>query len=763
MVLKTKTDKKKEQKPQTIAMRIFRVMLALTIILTMFFSVVNAVYTFRVRAMQAELILSMTQNVHNGILEPLHQITDETTMTATEGNAKAINRFFTTCQSTVEMLGIAAERVYKADEPAKQDIMLPTMDSKDTIYRLNAKGFDITNSESRHVLEVMSRLRNVMEANYQTNQDAASIYFASTAGFTIIADNQAAAAIDEHGSAMTFDAESRDWYIAAVEAGEPVFSSVKTDYFTGEGMVTCSMPVYAGGKLLGVAAIDIRMSTLNDYLSTNSVKGAVITLVDGEGNVELSSSEAGLFGLKPDEQKNLYDCGLPTLNKILENAAKGETGKETYTLSANGEELTEYKVEDLKKMSQEEVDAYVEEALDSTNYEVYYAPIPLVGWSTLFVADYSELNAQSQKMITDFLTETTEQLKSTNQFLVRAMIVILIVFGVLVLVLYFIAKLVSKRLSEPIEELTDKVQCISGDNLDFTWDRTDTDETAVLAQSFSDMTKKIRQYIEDLTTVTAEKERISAELDVARRIQADMLPLDFPDQKELKLYASMTPAKEVGGDFYDFFFIDEDHLGLVMADVSGKGVPAALFMVIAKTLIKNLAVSENKGAAEILSMANKLLCEGNEEMLFVTVWIGILTISTGEMDCANAGHEYPIIKRLGETYQVYEDKHAVPLAVVETVKFKEYQMTLQPGDVLVLYTDGFPESTNEEEELFSLERMLTAMNAAPKDDPKALDDHVREEIAAFIGTAVQFDDMTMLTLCYYGNNGEGNNHGAETE
>ena len=744
-------------------MRIFRVLLGLTIVLSLFFSLVTAIYTIHIRAMQEDMVMNMAKNVHNGIVEPLHEITDQSTMSATEGNAKAINRFFTACQSTVEMLGIAAERTYKADEPATQDVMLPSVGSKGVIYRLNRKGFDITDAESRHMLDVMSRLKNVMEANYQTNQDIASIYMAFPAGFTIIVDDQAASAIDDHGIPMTFEPETRDWYIAALKAGKPVFSSVKRDYFTGEGVVTCSMPVYAGGDLLGVAAIDVRMSTINDYLSTNSVKGAVITIVDGEGNVELSSSEDGLFGLKPDEEKNLYDLGLPTLDVILQNAAKGEKGKQTYSFTKDGRELPEYSEEELEGMTQKEVDDYVEHALGATNYEVYYAPIPLLGWSTLFVADYSELNAQSQKIITDFLMDTADQMDNIGLVMTHAIVMIIVVFAVIIVVLYFLSRIFSKRLSEPIEELTDKVKRISGDNLDFTWERTDADETEVLAESFSDMTKKIRQYIEDLTTVTAEKERIGAELDVARRIQADMLPLDFPNQKELKLYASMTPAKEVGGDFYDFFFIDPDHLGLVMADVSGKGVPAALFMVISKTLIKNLTVSDQKGVAEILTIANKLLCEGNEESLFVTVWIGILTISTGEIACANAGHEYPIVKRAGETYQRYTDKHGVPLAAIETAQFREYQMTLQPGDVLVLYTDGFPESTNEKEELFAEERMLSAMNEAPENDPKALDDYVREEIRTFIGKAVQFDDMTMLTLCYYGSDGGRNDHGAETE
>lgn len=284
------------------------------------------------------------------------------------------------------------------------------------------------------------------------------------------------------------------------------------------------------------------------------------------------------------------------------------------------------------------------------------------------------------------------------------------------------------------------------------------DEIEILSQSLLKLERDINEYIDNLTEVTAEKERIGAELNVAAQIQADMLPSifpAFPGRKEFDIYATMTPAKEVGGDFYDFFLIDDDHLGIVMADVSGKGVPAALFMVIAKTLIKNRAqfVKNEEGGyspGEILEFVNGQLCEGNEAELFVTVWFGIIQISTGKGIAANAGHEYPVIRKAGGGYELIKTKHSPPVAVMEGLHFRETEFILAPGDSLYLYTDGVPEAANANEELFGTERMLEALNKNPDAPSKELLHKVKESIDVFVGSAPQFDDITMLSVTYFG-------------
>ena len=211
----------------------------------------------------------------------------------------------------------------------------------------------------------------------------------------------------------------------------------------------------------------------------------------------------------------------------------------------------------------------------------------------------------------------------------------------------------------------------------------------------------------------------------------------------------MTPAKEVGGDFYDFFLVDEDHIALVMADVSGKGVPAALFMVIAKTLIKNHAQS-GESPAEILERVNEQLCEGNEAEVFVTVWHAIIEISTGKGLAANAGHVHPALRRADGKYELAVYRHSIAVAAMEGVRFKEHEFKLEPGDSLFVYTDGVPEAADSKPELFGNERMLAALNRDPAASPRDLLANVRGEIDSFVGDAAQFDDITMLCFRYFG-------------
>ena len=274
------------------------------------------------------------------------------------------------------------------------------------------------------------------------------------------------------------------------------------------------------------------------------------------------------------------------------------------------------------------------------------------------------------------------------------------------------------------------------------------DELEDLADSFQYMVAELNEYIRDLSRVTAEKERIGAELDVARHIQASMLPCifpAFPERHEFDIFASMTPAKEVGGDFYDFFLVDDDHLAVVMADVSGKGVPAALFMMISKTLLKSAAQSGLSPKA-VLEKVNDQLCENNDAEMFVTVWLGILEISTGKMKCANAGHEYPAIIRKGGDFELFKDKHGFVLAGMEGARYREYELELHAGDRLVVYTDGVPEATNGANTLYGTDRMISALNGARDGSCRQMLEALHRDVDSFVDGADQFDDITMLCI-----------------
>ena len=256
-----------------------------------------------------------------------------------------------------------------------------------------------------------------------------------------------------------------------------------------------------------------------------------------------------------------------------------------------------------------------------------------------------------------------------------------------------------------------------------------------------------------IVSMISELDRLDKELKLASDIQISMLPAvfpPFPDKKEFDLYASMTPAKEVGGDFYDFFLIDEDHLGLVIADVSGKGIPAALFMTVAKTLIKNQLMT-GCDPATALEHVNQQLCEHNSSMMFVTVWLAVLEISTGRGRACNAGHENPGLRRSGGKFELLKYKHDLFIGVSKKAKFQIREFELHHGDSVFVYTDGVPEATGAEaKEMFGAERLTATLNEDADADPEQLIRRVHDAVDRFADNAPQFDDITMLCLKYYG-------------
>jgi len=323
-----------------------------------------------------------------------------------------------------------------------------------------------------------------------------------------------------------------------------------------------------------------------------------------------------------------------------------------------------------------------------------------------------------------------------------------LLIGVYSFLMLLIAYLViSKFINTPLKKLKDDVANIALGNLD-TQIKVDTrDELALLANAFNKMTFDLKQSIEENMKENEEKKRISTELAVANEIQASMLPNDFPafpGRDEFDLYASMVPARDVGGDFYDFYLIDKDNLAVIIADVSGKGVPAALFMVIAKTLIKYS--SSSLLPEDIFNSVNKRLCEGNEKSMFVTAFMGILNIPTGKFVYVNAGHNPPLIRRNGGSYEYFKNAHNTVLAFMENIEYKHEEITLKKGDVLYLYTDGVTEAMNCRKELFNEERLLYTLQNCSSSNPKKILKAVKDELDRFTCTEEQVDDITMLAL-----------------
>ena len=330
---------------------------------------------------------------------------------------------------------------------------------------------------------------------------------------------------------------------------------------------------------------------------------------------------------------------------------------------------------------------------------------------------------------------------------------LIVCVGALMIVLILLQIIIYRRATAPITAIQETVREYkdskdSGKVAEKMSQINVKNELGLLSRDISELAKEIDFYTKENIRLATERERVSAELDLARKIQADQLPSAFsafPDRTEFDIFASMTPAKEVGGDFYDFFFVDDDHLALVIADVSGKGVPAALFMMMCKNLIKDHAMMK-LSPKETAGRVNEMLCENNKHDMFVTAWIGILEIPTGRVTAVNAGHELPAILRPGGKFELFEDDHCFVLGGMKRMTYDQYEFTLPKGGTLFLYTDGVTEAANAADEMFGEERLVEALNKYGDVPPDKLLEGIRGEIDRFAGTAPQYDDITMLGI-----------------
>jgi serine phosphatase RsbU (regulator of sigma subunit) len=307
-----------------------------------------------------------------------------------------------------------------------------------------------------------------------------------------------------------------------------------------------------------------------------------------------------------------------------------------------------------------------------------------------------------------------------------------------------ISVLVQKIVVNNLEMVNRSLQKITDGNLN--------EVVSVYSSSeFASLSNDINQTVDVLKTyIDAAEKRIEQELEFAKSIQESALPHNFSfPRNDLEIFASMDPAKEVGGDFYDFFFIDTNKLCLVIADVSGKGIPASLFMMRSKAIIRSYAES-GKTPSEIFRLANNGLCDGNDADMFVTVWIGIVDLETGHMVCSNAGHEYPVLRHANGDYELYKQKHNFALAALRDAKFREYELDLAPGDSLFVYTDGVPEAINSDCQEYGTDRLLEALNKYKDLSQKDILKYVRRDIRFFVGDEDQFDDVTMIGFKYVG-------------
>ena len=679
------------------------------------------------REQNAIIMDTMSESMRKGATESLQKYV--------QSQSKVLDAEFWTMQHDLRVLARQVEMVL--EHPAEfSPLPVPSPAEADpgtlSLQLLYSDDADISDPKLTEDILRVGSLRNMMLEIVEGSKSLMDCMVSLPEGASIIVDDKPELKIGENGEVLTYNADRRPWYAGAVVHKGIYYTPVNPDNYSNGYEVMAGIPVYVDGELAAVCGCSVFMKDLEQIIIKSKLGDNFDScLINENGNVIYSSRQEGELGTDSNALKSLKESSNADLVTLVNEALDGGTG---FSLIP----------------------------LDGKDTYIAYAPIETVGWTQLLMIPRRELNRTAYLLasLTDAVLEDNiaESHTTAERTIHRTILIALFLLAFST----FTSMLFANHLVKPINRMTARVSQMRGEDMVFQMEKIylTHDEIEVLARAFAGMSEKMKGYVREIVSITAEKQRMYTELSVASEIQANMLPKHFPafpDRREFDLYAVMDPAKEVGGDFYDFFLIDDDHLALVMADVSGKGVPAALFMVISKTMIKNAALSEKySGPGEILSEVNNQLCEGNEDSMFVTVWLGILTISTGHIVSACAGHEYPVFYRKGRGFVMERDPHGLSLGAMEESGYKEVEWQMNPGDLLFLYTDGVPEATNSEEQLFGNDRMMSAL--AYSWDGGKLDDllrDVRRQVDEYVGDAPQFDDLTMMCLAYFGENPNG--------
>ena len=676
-----------EQKRQPIRKKVQRMVLLISIASLLLTSAVGLSSMLRIKGDSEDaLIRQMNQNL-------LNVVKDKAALADSELGKYA---------DSIQDFAAYIHGLYRSPENYVQREVLPPDAANAgicTMQRYMADA-DVSVEDTAQERALLGNLEQVWAPVFTGSGDIiTTIYVGTESGFLLSYDERSDLGVEPGSDESYFDYYQSSWYTSARDAGGVVFTDTYPDSYGRGLMISCASPFYdESDRFAGVVCMDILIGDLTSYvIDVDLGEGAYAFLVSGSGDIIASAvmedADAAFENIL-DASSAVYEASGPIMS--------GETG-----------------------------------AMLSSGVYYAYTPVSSANWKFCVHIPESLVLAP---------------VKAMERNIVAAIIAFIVILALIILCVVLMVRRFSRNLTAPLIALGKDVQTISSGDLDYRAEIRSNDEIGDLAKSFNGMAASLKEYIENLTAVTAEKERIGAELDVATHIQKSMLPCifpAFPDRKEFDVYATMNPAKEVGGDFYDFFMVDDTHLAVVMADVSGKGVPAALFMVIGKTLIKD-HTEPGISLGDVFSDVNNMLCDSNSEGLFITAFEGVLDLVTGEFRYVNAGHEPPYICKQGEGYEAYRIKAGFVLAGMEDLRYREGSLQLSAGDRIFLYTDGVTEATDAENQLYGSERLHRVLNDHLDANPEALLAAVKADVDHFVGDAPQFDDITMLCMEYRG-------------
>ncbi|MBQ9632144.1 MAG: SpoIIE family protein phosphatase [Lachnospiraceae bacterium] len=561
-------------------------------------------------------------------------------------------------------------------------------------------------------------VEGIMESFRSTHEELTAQFVCLENGVCLVGDHDSGERVRKDGRPLRMDMRRSEWYQKVKKTGDVAFA-LSTEIHNKEFAITLAAPIFDDGDFRGVAAVSISLTSfariINTYIGSQSLNYCIF-----KGD-KLLFSEKSKDHLLRFNAKNLVayqDNVRPEVVELIKKAGNGQQGIHKMTM---GDSMTWFG----------------------------YAPIGDYGLTMLAFREESEMMEQTSVLLKNIRKISQESMQS---FYLLSAIGLCLFFVLAIAVMRAgrrVTRQSSEKMVEPLLLLNEKVDRLQGDNLNFSWEEQADVEIEQLAEAFAQLTDQLNYYIADTTRIAAERERMETEMDVARRIQRSVMPLDYVERDGLSLFAALDSSKEIGGDFYDILFLDDHHVAVVIADVSGEGVPAALFMMMTKLFIDGTAIS-TPSVEDIFFKVNNQLCKDNEIAMFATAWMGLINTRTGHVKAVNAGHNPPIYRKAGGEFVLTKIDHNFVLGGITDIEYEPYEFYLGKGDSLFLYTDGCLDVFNSDLQCFGTGRMLDALNADPDATPENLIGSVFVGMAAYAGDFVQKDDITMLALRWFG-------------